>query len=182
MRGAKSYHMRRLCAYGAAVSLAATPGIVHAGTYSGDAQVAVVTPLSFIQVENLDFGRVIAGPTAGTVTISTANVRSSTGGVIPVGSDYQRAKFAGMGTQNQRVRIVLAPAVIPLLGPGLPMTVTNLNISPDGTLNQLGASPNYRIVAADGIFWFNVGGRLNVGANQAAGRYTGIFTATLVYQ
>jgi spore coat protein U-like protein len=182
MRGAKSNYLWRCCSFGAALAMALATGQAHAGTLPGDVQIAVVTPLSFIQVENLDFGQVIAGTTAGTITISTANVRTATGGAIPVGSYYQRAKFAGMGTQNQRVNISLAPATITLTGPGVPMTVTNLTIGPDGTLNQLGASPNYRIVAANGIFWFNVGGRLNVGANQAAGSYSGTFTATLVYQ
>lgn len=158
------------------------PNVAVAGTQTADAQIAVVTPLSFIQVENLDFGRVIPATTAGTVTISATNVRTSTGGVVPLGTDYQRGKFAGRGTQNQRVTISLAPAVIPLVGPGLPMTVSNLTIGPDSTLNQAGASPNYRIVAANGIFWFYVGGRLNVGANQAPGHYSGTFTATLVYQ
>lgn len=62
------------------------------------------------------------------------------------------------------------------------MTVTNLTVGTEGTLNQSGASRNYRIVPADGIFWLNVGGRLNVGANQAAGAYSGIFTATLIYE
>jgi Domain of unknown function (DUF4402) len=180
MSGAKMNYLLRTGACCAVLALASVQ--VQAAPTTGDAQIAVVTPLSFIQVENLDFGRVISGTTAGTVTISTTNVRTSTGGVVPVGSDYQFAKFAGRGTQNQRVNIQLAPAVVPLLGPGLPMTVTNLTIGPDGTLNQLGASPNYRIVAANGIFWFNVGGRLNVGANQAAGYYSGTFTATLVYQ
>jgi spore coat protein U-like protein len=180
MNGAKSKLPLRVTAFCAALALA--PTAVQAGTRTADAQIAVVTPLSFIQVEDLDFGRVIASTTAGTVTISTTNVRTQTGSVVPIGTDYQRGKFAGMGSQNQRVTISLGPAVIPLLGPGVPMTVTNLTIEPDSTLNQLGASPNYRIVAADGIFWFYVGGRLNVGANQAAGYYSGTFTATLVYQ
>ena len=162
--------------------LASATGSAKAQTTSGDAQVAVVTTLSFIQVEDLDFGQVISGNTAGTVTISTMNVRTSTGGVVPVGNSFQFGKFAGRGTQNQRITIQIAPAIVPLLGPGLPMTVTNLTVGTDGTLNQSGASSNYRIVPADGIFWFNVGGQLNVGANQAAGAYSGVFTATLVYQ
>lgn len=180
MSGAKSNIRLQTAAFCAACAL--VPNMAMADTRTADAQIAVVTPLSFIQVENLDFGRVIPAATAGTVTISTANVRTPTGGVVPLGTDYQRGRFAGRGAQNQRVTISLAPATITLTGPGTSMTVTNLTIGPDGTLNQSGSSPNYRIVAANGIFWFYVGGRLNVGANQAPGNYSGTFTATLVYQ
>lgn len=157
-------------------------GSAQAETASSEAQVAVVTPLSFIQVEDLDFGQVISGNTAGTVTISQSNVRTSTGGVIPVGNGFQLGKFVGKGSQNQRITFQIAPAIIVLLGPGLPMTITNLTVSTDGTLNQSGASSNYRVVPVDGIFWINLGGRLNVGANQAAGKYGGIVTATLIYE
>ncbi len=149
---------------------------------SGDAQVAVVSPLSFIQVENLDFGRIIPSNVAGTVSISTSNVRTSTNGVVLVGNDYQVGRFAGMGRQNQRLRIRITPATITLTGPGPSMTVNNVQIGPAPTLQQVGNSPNFRIVPADGIFWFTVGGTLNVGASQPAGAYSGTFTATLDYQ
>jgi hypothetical protein len=178
MRGASSLLAKCSVAFAALL----TPVSVEAETYSGDAQVALVTPLSFIQYENLDFGRVIPSNTAGTVTISAAGVRTSTGGLVLVGSDYQVARFAGMGTQNQRVRIRITPNTITLTGPGPAMTVSNFTIGPAPTLQQIGASPNYRIQPADGIFWFTVGGRLNVGANQPGGAYSGTFTATLDYQ
>jgi hypothetical protein len=180
MRGAKLNYLLRIGA--SCALLALVPSQAQAAPATGDAQIAVVTPLSFIQVENLDFGRIIPSGTAGTVTLSTANIRTATGGVTLVGTDYQNAKFAGQGTILQRVRINITPNTITLTGPGAPMTVTNVTIGTDGTLLQLGASPNYLILSPTGIFWFNVGGRLNVGANQAAGYYSGTFTATLVYQ
>ena len=137
-----------------------------ADTMSGDAQIAMVTPLSFIQVENLDFGSVIPGTTAGTVTLSVNSTRTATGGVLLAGTGHQAARFAGRGSQNQRVRIRITPNAITLTGPGPAMTVDNFVIGPALTLQQVGASPNYRIVPADGIFWFTVGGRLAVAANQ----------------
>ena len=180
MTGTPSNQTVRLCTIllGLAAAFVGSPG--HA--VPSDAQVAVVTPLSFIQVENLDFGRVIPSNVAGTVKISTNNVRSSTKGIVLVGNDYQVGRFAGMGAQNQRVRIRITPTPITLTGPGPSMTVNNVLIGPAPTLQQLGNSPNYRIVPANGIFWFTVGGTLNVGANQPAGAYSGTFTATLDYQ
>ena len=180
MRGAT---IRTLARYGVAVAaLGLLPISAQAETYAGDAQVALVTPLSFIAFRDLDFGRVISTNVAGTVTISAAGLRSTTGGIVTVGNDFQVARFAGMGTQNQRVRIRITPNTLTLTGPGPSMTVDNFTIGPAPTLQQVGGSANYRIVPADGIFWFTVGGTLNVGANQPGGAYSGTFTATLDYQ
>ena len=163
---------------GGAAALTASPAYAA----PGDAQVAVVSPLSFIQGENLDFGRIIPSNVTGTVTISTTNVRTSTNGIVLVGNDYQAGRFAGMGKQNQRLRIRITPATITLTGPNPSMSVNNSLIGPAPTLQQVGNSPNYRIVPADGIFWFTVGGTLNVAASQPAGAYSGTFSATLEYQ
>ena len=180
MRGAKSF---RVAKFGAGLLvLAAISSVAQAGTTSGDAQIAVVTPLSFIQVDNLDFGTIISGNTAGTVTLSGTNTRTATGGVVLVGNDHQSARFAGMGTVTRRVRIRITPNTITLTGPGPSMTVNNFTINPQGTLLQLGASPNYIILPLNGVFWFRVGGRLSVGANQPPGYYSGTFNATLDYQ
>lgn len=167
---------------GLLLGLAAMPSAALAAPAQGEASAVVVRPLSFINYENLDFGRIIPATVAGTVTISTTNVRTQTNGIVLIGNDFQVARFAGRGVQNQRVRIQITPATVTLAGPGPAMTVSNLVIGPGTTLQQNGSSPNYRIVPANGIFFFTVGGRLNVGAKQPAGAYSGTFTATLDYQ
>ena len=164
----------------AALGLMAAPS--RADSNSADAQISIVTPLSFIQVYDMDFGSIIPSATAGTVTLSINDTRTATNGIILVGNGQQAGRFAGMGTQNQRVRIRITPAAITLTGPGPAMTVDNFIIGPAPTLQQIGGSPNYRIVPANGVFWFTVGGRLSVGANQPAGTYSGTFSATLDYQ
>lgn len=180
MRGAKSFWAAK---FGAGLLvLAAIPSVAQAGTTSGEAQIAVVTPLSFIQVDKLDFGTIISGTTAGTVTLSGINTRTATGGVVLVGNDHQSARFAGMGTVTRRVQIRITPNTITLTGPGPSMTVNNFTIDPQGTLLQIGGSPNYVILPLNGVFWFRVGGRLNVGANQPPGYYSGTFNATLDYR
>lgn len=160
----------------------AVPSAAFAAPAQGEASAVVVRPLSFINYENLDFGRIIPATVAGTVAISPANARTSSPGIVLVGNDFQVARFAGQGVQNQRVRIRITPLIVTLTGPGPAMTVSNLTIGPAPTLNQNGSSDNFRIVPANGIFSFTVGGRLNVGANQPAGAYSGTFTATLDYQ
>lgn len=138
----------------------------RAETMAADAQIAIVRPLSFIEVDSLDFGDVIPSNAVSRVTLTPLGVRTATGGAVLVGNDHQSARFAGMGTILQRVRIQITPSSIPLTGPGPSMTVDNWTIDPQGTLLQLGASPNYLILPLNGVFWFRVGGRLTVGANQ----------------
>lgn len=181
MRGARSLNFARWAT--ALAVLATMPAVAaHAGTFVSDAQITLVSPLSIINSKNLDFGRIIPSTVATTVTISPTNVRTATNGAVLVGNDYRAARFGGLGTQNQRVRIEITTATITLNGPGPSMTVSNFLIGTDATLDQLGQSSNYRIQPADGIFWFTVGGTLNVGANQPGGVYSGTFTVTADYQ
>lgn len=147
-----------------------------------DAQIAVVRPLEFISVENLVFGRVIRGATAGTVTLTPAGVRTSTGGVTLIGTDFQPAEFAGMGTNGQFVDISLGANSILVSGPGAPMTVRTFVIGSTPTA-VLSTNPRrFRINSATGIFIFPVGATLEVGANQVPGTYTGNWAITLEYQ
>jgi len=153
----------------------------HAEATVGDAQIAIVRPLSFIEVDQLDFGSVVPSNAVSRVTLTPTGVRTATGGAVLVGNDHQSARFAGMGAVLQRVRIRITPNSILLTGPGPAMTVDNWTIDPQGTLLQLGASSNYLILPLNGVFWFRVGARLTVGANQPAGLYSGTFDATLDY-
>lgn len=170
---------KRICA--ALCALSAFPAAAIAAPATGDAQIAVVTPLSFIQVEDMHFGQIIPTTVAGTVTVATGNVLTTTNGIVSIGNSHQVAKFAGMGTQNQNVTIQLTPTTINLTGPGPSMAVTGLVIAPEATLQDQGGG-NFQILPADGIFWFVVGGTLNVAANQPPGSYSGTFAATLEYQ
>ena len=180
MRGAKSLLAAKF-GLGLIVAAILSPS-ASAKTMSGDAQIAIIGSLSATEVNSLDFGDIIPSNTTSRVTLTPAGVRTATGGAVLVGNDHQAARFAGMGSVLQRVRIRITPNSIPLTGPGPAMTVDNWTIDPQGTLLQLGASPNYIILPLNGVFWFRVGGRLTVGANQPAGRYSGTFNATLDYQ
>ena len=189
MNGAKSGHRagqtlgRKL---GAALALLSATFSYAAPAYAdsevADAQIAVVRPLEFISVENLVFGRVIRGATAGTVTVTPAGVRSSTGGVSLIGTDFQPAKFAGMGTNGQNVDISLGANSIFVTGPGAPMRVRTFVIGSTPTAVLTTNPQRFRINSSTGIFVFPVGGTLEVGANQVPGTYTGNWSITLEYQ
>jgi hypothetical protein len=147
-----------------------------------DAQIAIVRPLEFIRVENLDFGQVIRASTAGTVTITPNGTRTKTGNVILIGTGFQPAKFAGMGSNNQRVDISIGPASVFATGPGAPMRVRTFVMGSTPTAVLTTTPQRFRINSTTGIFTFPVGATLEVGANQTPGTYTGNWTITLNYQ
>jgi hypothetical protein len=168
-----------------ALSLAATFAVTapaYAGTAPGNARTTVIRSVSFVINGNLDFGTVIGGTTAGTVTISNKGTRSRTGGItLANGGGHKPATFSGQATVNQMFKISAGASSISLTGPGAPMRVRNFVIGTAGG-TTLGNAPltiwnNY----PNGIFGFNVGATLDVGANQAPGKYTGTWSITLNY-
>jgi hypothetical protein len=182
MNGAKSYSLYRLF-ISAAISVAALASTsAIAGTAPANAEIAVVRPLSFIKVDDLNFGKIIPSNVAGQVTLTPAGVRSSTNGIVLVGNTHQPASFAGDGTFNQRVDISLGSNTINLTGPGAPMQVNTFVIGSTPTAVITTTPRRFRITSATGIFQFPVGATLNVGANQAPGVYNGTWSITLQYQ
>lgn len=181
MSGAKTARWLGWMVAGVMGSLAASTA-AHADQTAADAQIAVVRPLEFIRVENLDFGQVIRSSTAGTVTIAPNGTRTKTGGVTLVGTGFQAAEFAGMGTNNQRVDVSLGANFINVTGPGAPMRVHTFVIGSTPTAILTTTPRRFRINSPTGIFIFPVGATLDVGANQAPGTYTGTWSITLNYQ
>jgi hypothetical protein len=153
---------------------------------TGQTQVTVVDRLSLVKEADLNFGTLISGPTPGTVTVSTASVRTVTGGVIMAGGTVSAASFAGFGRRTQAITISFgAPSILITRSGGTQtMTVNTFTPNPVGGtgLNQLGNSGRHRITSATGLFDFPVGARLTVGANQAPGDYVGTFNVTVNYQ
>ncbi len=151
-------------------------------TRSAEAKLIVLRQLSFFRVQDLDFGDIIPGPSAGVVRILPDGTRTTTGGVSVVGSTHQPARFAGLGSFNQQVLISVSSNTIQLIGPGAPMTLSQFEIGSTPTAILSTAPTRFRITNTNGQFNFPVGARLAVGANQAAGNYSGNFSITLNYQ
>lgn len=144
----------------------------------------VVRPLQLSKARDLDFGRIAARPTAGTVTVNAATgACTTTGPILHVGG-CASAEFAGMGSPNQYV-LIQVQNVTQLTGPGTPMSLTNIQVDRGSdlanTIFQILGWPVYRINPSNGIFDFRVGGRLNVNANQAPGTYQGTFNVRIEY-
>ncbi len=182
MCGAKSFSWKRLFVGVAAIGVAMNAVPAMAAQGQADAQLALVRPLSFILVEDLNFGKVIPAAVAGTVTMDPLGNRTATNGIVLVGNTHQAAQFAGDGTNNQRVDISLGSNTIQITGPGAPMTVRTFVIGSTPTAVLTTTPLRFRINSATGIFQFPVGATLDVGANQVAGTYTGTWSVTLQYQ
>ncbi len=189
---------RRRQAYGAigapmglaAALLAAAPAHAQGAAVQGSAAAVIVTPLTLVRAQDLNFGRIAARSTAGTVTVNVnTGACTVTGGLIHQGA-CQFAEFAGMGTRRLTVRFQI-PNSVTLTGPaGATMLVDTMTLGSQPDLTLLGGNGNglgngnrrYSIDSPTGMFTFRVAGRLNVGANQRPGVYTGSFSVTVQYQ
>lgn len=152
---------------------AATSVPAHAQSQSGTAVSTVLNSLSVANTTDLDFGTLVAGTTAGTVTIAPASgARTTTGGVAAAGGSPGAATFVATGVIN-RLYLITLPSVATVLtnGTGGTMTVTNF-------AHDAGFLPRF---LSGPVATIHVGGRLNVGANQADGNYSGTFNLTVIY-
>lgn len=156
----------------------------QAKTGTGSSTAVVVRPLSFFSVDDLNFGKLLAGTTAGTVKIAPDGTRTSTGGATPIGTGTSPATFTGMGTYNQIVNISMAatPINITRVGGTQTMQVRTFTIGSTPTTQVLTTTPrSFRIGSLSGLFLFAVGAELVVGANQMPGDYRGNYTLILNY-
>jgi hypothetical protein len=169
----------------AMVTFAASAHAAHAGNSAGTANSVIVTPLSFVKDDDLEFGRIIRGTTAGTVVVAPNNVRTSTGGVTLASGAFRPARFAGFGASGQLVQISMSANSITInrAGGGGSMTVDTFMIgSSPNWVNITTAPRNFSIGSSTGVFNFAMGATLRVAANQAPGAYSGTFTVILNYQ
>lgn len=161
----------------------APPVCAQAASESATSEAVVLTPLSFIKTADLNFGQIAPGPTAGTVVLSPNGAVAITGGVrLAVGSP-NAAHFAGYGALGQFVRINLDANSYTLsrLGGGASMQMRNLLIN-SAPPTILGTNRRwFRIGSTTGVFNFDLGATLDVGADQASGKYEGTFEITLEY-
>lgn len=182
MRACQTLNHRLFLIAACVLAGSAFPAWAQSATAQGQSQVGVITPLSFIQTEELHFGRIFASNTAGTVVVAPNGTRTRSGGVTLIGNDQQAAEFAGMGSFNQRVQVSLGSNSIFLTGPGTRMRARAFTIGSTPTAVLTTTPQVFRIAGATGVFRFPVGATLDVNANQAPGTYRGTWTITLNYQ
>jgi hypothetical protein len=140
---------------------------------TADATARVLTPISIANSSDLNFGSLISGPVAGTVTISPAGARTSGGGVTLVNSSFSAAAFDVSGEPLTPYTITLPSSItiVHSTNSTYSMAVNTFTSNPSGsgTLDSTGGQQ------------LNVGAKLQVGASQPTGLYTGTFNVTVTY-
>ena len=146
-----------------------------AASTTGTSRATIVTPLSLVNTDTLRFGYILAGTTPGTVTINPfTEARTTTGGVTAYGGAVSAGEFAGLsdGASHLKIDVPNGSILLTRVGGGATMIVNNFGIN--GNKNDW--------VTGTTVFTFNVGARLNVGAFQMTGVYTGTYNVTVNYR
>lgn len=186
--GRRSPNRRAACALLTVLAIALLPVPAQARTKATALGVAtVLDPLTVVNTDDMDFGRISALSGAGTVVLSPQSAAqcTTTGGLIHTGN-CRAATFEGAVSFLFQLRVQRPNGnQITLNGPaGATMRVDNFTYGPGAgviDLGQLGANHRFLILSLNGSYQFFVGGRLNVAANQQPGIYRGSFDVQLNY-
>lgn len=139
------------------------------------ASATIVGPIGITNTANMNFGNVAVSTVAGTVVMTPAAVRSTTGGcTLPaVTGTVAAAAFNVTGAASYTYAITLPAVATTITSGGNTMTVGTWTSTPSGT----------GTLSAGGSQALTVGATLNVGASQAAGTYVSgtPFTVTVNY-
>jgi hypothetical protein len=146
---------------------------MHAASDTATITANIVTAISLTNRSGLVFGDISSSNVAGTVVLSPAGSRISTGGadIDSTVASGPAAVFDVVGLPNAVYAITL-PLPVVLIGPGgNNMVVDNFTSLPTTTgLTDAGGQQN--------LF---IGATLNVGRNQSFGSYTGIMFVIVAY-
>lgn len=161
----------------AAIAMLVPAGSAMAQSSTGanaNATATIVTPITLTNTADLRFGEVVASGTAGTVVITSAGAKSTTGGVTALGGlPHGAAAFTVGGGANRTFSINIPTGAV---------TITKIASTETMTVNaftsSLGASSALDVSGAAAL---TVGGTLTVGASQVTGNYSGEFTVTVAY-
>ncbi|MEL6257456.1 MAG: DUF4402 domain-containing protein [Pseudomonadota bacterium] len=149
--------------------LLALPG--QAADVNSDAGARIISPLQVSNVTRLYFGTIAPSTTsADTVAVAADGARTCGAALTCLDNDHTAAAFAVTGEADRSYTIDLPNTISISDGAGNSMDVASfVGSKTSGTLTS--GSDN-----------FTVGGTLTVGANQASGEYSGVFTVTVEYQ
>lgn len=140
---------------------------------AGGGSPAWAAPVSISNIEPIAFGKLAAGG-GGSVLVSTGGARSASGGVMLLSSSPgAAASFEVVGDANFTYAITLPANGSTSLsnGSGQTMSLTDFASTPAST----------GVLNTSGRQMLSVGARLNVGAGQPSGSYSGSFVIYVDY-
>ncbi len=155
-------------------SVLGQPGLIHTAL-----SVKVVNPLTLTENQPMHFGTITVSSQAGTCAVSTAGVRSRTGGVTlqSIAPFMTLATYTVSGEPLRTYAITL-PLTITVFNGAYSMTIgTLLAKSASGSISHTATGS----LGVGGSEQFVIGGTLNVSGGQAQGLYQGTFNLTVAY-
>lgn len=164
--------MKKIILASAIILVSASPAFAASGntsTASGSATATIVEPIVLTHTSGaaLGFGRFTTG-TGGSVTVSAAGVGSVGGDVAFVpGSTNSADAFSVTGDASRSFSISTGAGTVTA-----GTTSISFTTSPSAATGTLGAG---------GTATFSVGGQLTLAGTEAAGAYTGTYSATVTY-
>ena len=167
-------HMKKLI-FIATLMFAFTAATFAQVSATATASATIVGPIGITNTANMNFGNVAVSAVAGTVVLTPAGVRSTTGGcTLPaITGTVAAGAFNVTGAANYTYAITLPAVATTITSGGNTMTVDTWTSTPSGT-GTLGAGGSQALT---------VGATLNVAGSQAAGTYVSgtPFTVTVNY-
>lgn len=172
----RRFSLSLLCALSAMTSVSLPVSAQQAAETDGMAAAEVLSPSRVSHVRDLRFGAFGAPATASTITVGTNGAINATGDVantmnVPQPSQGRGPAAFNIEQDGRLFFIVNYPRQVDITSGSASMRVSNTT----GRLvrtNPSGFNSRYR---------FDMGGRLNVGANQPTGNYSGDFVITVLY-
>ena len=164
----KNLRSQRALATAAIALFAATAVHAAPATDSGTGRATVLQQITATSTSDLDFGTVVPGTSASTVTVLSSGVRTCGSGVTCTGTPTPPA-WQITATPLRTIYWNGTPTVTVTNGTGDTMTVNLLN------LNSIHNMP---VSGSDNIA---IGAILQIGANQPDGDYSGVFTVDFSY-
>lgn len=159
--------------FAAAIALASLAAATSANAQSADAGAGakIIAPLEIANVTDLYFGTIAPSTTvADSVVVLADGSRKCGPALTCLTADHTAAAFAVTGEADAFYTISLPKEIKIVSENGAAMRVADFNGSKSG--GQL----------LKGEDSFTVGGTLEVGVRQEAGKYTGSFTVAVEYQ
>lgn len=152
----------------AGVVVAGIAAPAHAETAQGDATVKILSAITVTKAADLNFGNVVSSNAAATVSVGEDGTRTCGTGLNCYGTTTAGA-FSVAGAAGETVSVGIDTPTIQLSNGTQSMAVA-LSTSTSA------------LTLTGGVGSFNVAGTLSVGANQAAGTYTGQYNVSVNYQ
>jgi len=146
----------------------------------------LVTALTITNTTPLQFGVIAVPTTGGTVVMTTNGTRSPNGAgvsIVQSGTAKTVAKFDLTGTVGDTYSFTLPTSITVVTtaeGAIKAMTITDLLVKVDAAAEVSYGSIGTCTLTA-GASSILVGGKLNIGANQVLGTYTGTYTVVVDY-